>query len=155
MQTSLPWQLPPSLERWCGRVIIISIFFNILLSQWECFPMGNSGRFPQGKPAATEPRYPTLINHEVHAGSFFVSGIHQSLTWTTGSLMCVREHSCACVYIHTRIRFRLGTSTASQHNLFHSEKLTIFCCAPGGIRTFVLWILSLTLYQLTHPVTLI
>ena len=25
-------------------------------------PMGNSGRFPQGKPAATESRYPTLTN---------------------------------------------------------------------------------------------
>ena len=27
-------------------------------------PMGNSGRFPEGKPAATESRYPTLINHK-------------------------------------------------------------------------------------------
>ena len=30
------------------------------------YPMGNSCRFPQGKPAATESRYPTLIN-DVHA----------------------------------------------------------------------------------------
>ena len=37
------------------------------------FPLGNSGRFPQGKHAATESRYPaTLINYKVHAESFFV-----------------------------------------------------------------------------------
>ena len=34
------------------------------------FSMGNLGRFPQGKPAATELHYPTLINYKVHAGSF-------------------------------------------------------------------------------------
>ena len=32
--------------------------------------MGNSGRFPQGKPAAAESCYPTLIIYTVHAGSF-------------------------------------------------------------------------------------
>ena len=31
---------------------------------------GNSGRFPQGKPAATESRYPTLINDQMYAGVF-------------------------------------------------------------------------------------
>ena len=47
----------------------------------------------------------------------------------------------------------LGTPTASQHNIFDSEKRTHFSCASNGIRTFVLWILSLMLYQLSHPVT--
>ena len=61
--------------------------------------MGNLGRFPQGKTAATEPRCPTLIiNYKVHAGSFRVSIIHRTLTWSTGSLTCVRDHSYACVY---------------------------------------------------------
>ena len=50
--------------------------------------MRNSGRFPQEKPAATELLYPTLINYnlyiyKVHAGSFRVSVIHQTLTLTT------------------------------------------------------------------------
>ena len=36
----------------------------------------------------------------VQAGSFRVSVIHRTLTWTTGSLTCVRDHSYACV--HTR-----------------------------------------------------
>ena len=29
----------------------------------------------------------------VHAGSFRVSVIHRTLTWNTGSLLCVRDHS--------------------------------------------------------------
>ena len=97
------------------------------------FPMGKSGRFPQGKPAAAESRFPTLINYKVHAGSFSVSIIHRTLTWTTGSWTWVRDHSCACVYARG-----LGTPTASQHTIFDSEKLTIFPYAPDGIRTSVL-----------------
>ena len=33
----------------------------------------------------------------VRAGSFRVSVIHRNLPWTTGSLSCLRHHSCACV----------------------------------------------------------
>ena len=67
--------------------------------------MGNLGRFPQGiKPAATESRYPTLINYEMDAGSFCVSIIHQTLTWTTGSLTYVHDRSYACVYTHKWVR---------------------------------------------------
>ena len=83
-----------------------------------------------------------------HAGSFRVSVIHRTLTWTTGHLMCVRDRSYACVY--TR---RLDTPTANQHNMFDSEKLKTNSCAPDGIRTIVLWILSPTLYHFIHPVT--
>ena len=61
--------------------------------------MGNSGRFPQGKPAATESRYPALINYKVRAGYFRVSVINETLTWTIGSLTCVRDRSYACVCI--------------------------------------------------------
>ena len=49
----------------------------------------------------------------VHAGSFSVSVIHQTMTWTTGTLSCLRDHYCACVC----------TPTVSQHNIFDSEKL--------------------------------
>ena len=78
------------------------ICFYILFSQWEFFAMGNSVRFSQGKPAATGSRYPTLINYEVHAGFFRASIMHRTLTWTTGSVTCVREHSYdAWVYTHT------------------------------------------------------
>ena len=44
-----------------------------------------------------EQRYPVL---PVHAGGFRVSLIHRTLTW---SLTCVRDHSYACVYIHTGV----------------------------------------------------
>ena len=54
----------------------VTFFFNTLLSQWKCFPMGDLGRFPQGKSNATKSRYPTLINDKVHAGSFRVSAIN-------------------------------------------------------------------------------
>ena len=50
----------------------IFLAFYTLLSQWEFFPcMGNLGRFPQGKPAATESRTTqTLSDYKVHARSF-------------------------------------------------------------------------------------
>ena len=48
-----------------------------------------------------------LLTGKVHAGSFRVSVIHRTLTWTTGSLTRILDHSCACVY--TR---RLATPTA-------------------------------------------
>ena len=41
-----------------------------------------------------------------------VSVIHRTLTWTTGSLTCVRDHSYAWVYTQ-----ELGTPTAIQHNI--------------------------------------
>ena len=59
--------------------------------------------------------YPVL---QVHAGSFHLSIIHQTLTmtWTTGSLMCIHDHSYACLYT-----WGLGT-LMSQHNIFDSKK---------------------------------
>ena len=41
----------------------------------------------------------------MHAGSFRVSVIHQTLTRTTGFLMCVHDYSCACVYTHKTNHF--------------------------------------------------
>ena len=37
---------------------------------------------------------------KVHAGSFRVSIIHQTLTWTTGSLTCICDHSCDGGWAH-------------------------------------------------------
>ena len=62
-----------------------------------------------------EQHYPVL---QVHVGSFCVSIIHQTPTWTTWSSTCVHDHSYACVYTQV-----LGTAT-SQHNTFDSEKLS-------------------------------
>ena len=43
-----------------------------------------------------EQRYPAL---QVYPGSVRVSAIHGTLTWTTWSLTCVRDHSYACLCI--------------------------------------------------------
>ena len=64
---------------------------------------------------------PKQNNYKAHAGSFRVSTIHRTLTWTSGSLTCVPDHSYACVYTRG-----LGMST-SQHNIFDSEKLSQVC----------------------------
>ena len=70
----------------------------------------------------------------MHTGSFRVSLIHQTLTWTTGSLTCVRDHS----YVRTYTR-SLGTPTTSQHNIFDSEKLSqIFLVLPTGLSLQVI-----------------
>ena len=67
--------------------LIFSFSFTVhLVVPMGIFPTGKSGRFsPQGKPGATESRYPTLINdNKVNAWSFRVSVIHRTLTWATG-----------------------------------------------------------------------
>ena len=64
--------------------------------------------------------YPSIS--KVHAGSFLVSVIHRTMTWTT-RICNVRTWSFLCVRIHTGV---LGTPTASQHNIFDSEKLWFF-----------------------------
>ena len=70
--------------------------------------------------------------NKVYAGSFCVSVIRQTLTWTTESLTCVRDHSYVCIYTQG-----LGTLTASQHIIFYSEKLRNVSCALDGDGTWV------------------
>ena len=47
-------------------------------------PMGNLVAFPK-ESQQQQSAYPTLINNKVHAWSFRVSIIHQTLSWSTGS----------------------------------------------------------------------
>ena len=107
------------------------------------FSMRNLGRFPQGKPAATEPRYPTLINYKVHAGSYRVSIIHQILIWTIN--VCI--WSFLCVRIHTGVGH---TDNETVQHFLLWKTLTNFVCALDGIQTSGLRRLSLTLYPLSH-----
>ena len=51
-------------------VFLYFLYFVYFVVPMEISPMVNSGRFPLGKPAATELWYPTLNNYKVHAGSF-------------------------------------------------------------------------------------
>ena len=104
---------------------VTSLFVCVhLVVQMGIFSVENLGCFPQGKPAATGSRYPTLIKHKVHAWSFRVFVIHRTLTWTTGSLTSVRDHSYACVDTgvgHT-------DSESAQHFLL-GKTLKFFWCS--------------------------
>ena len=97
-----------------------------------------------------EQRYPFL---QVHVGSFCVSVIHRTLTWTTGHLTCVCGRSYACGYTHGG----LGTPTTSQHNILNSEKLSqfLFLCSWRGSNLRSMDLESDALYtKPSHPDTL-
>ena len=101
---------------------------------------GNLGCFP---------RCPVFVFFSCVVFSHFV--IHQTLTWTTGSLMCVPSY--ACIYTQG-----WGTLTTSQHNIYTWKNFEIFSCAPDGISTSghgIHWILRPTLYQLNHHIPLL
>ena len=85
-------------------------------------PFGKFGPLYLGKKTTQqlqEQRYPVL---QVHAGSFRVSVIHRTLTWTTGSVTsCVRDHSGGWAH-----RQRVST-------FLTGKKITIFVsCAHDG-----------------------
>ena len=65
---------------------------------------------------------------KVHAGSFRVSVIHRTLTWTTGSLTCVRDHSCARIYIIC-IRASVGHTDHESAQHFLLGKPHVFLCS--------------------------
>ena len=105
---------------------------------------GNSGCFPQWKRAAIVRHYPVFSCVQC----FCVTVIHRTLTWTTGSLTCIRSN--ACVYTQG-----WGTPTTSQHNILTQKTLTNLSFALDGIWTSghgIHWISRPTLYQLSHHV---
>ena len=101
-------------------------FFLTLCCPNGNFPMGNLGRFPQGKPAAT------VTLPKVHAKSFCVSVIHQILKWTTYRIFTVRAWSLLFVHIYTR---RLGKPTTGQHNILtRKNSHKFFLCSWQGLN---------------------
>ena len=122
----------------------------LLLSQWEFSPWEIWVAFPK-EMQPQQSHYPTLINYKVHAGSFFVSVIHNILTWTTGSL---KKRTWSFLRVRICTRGVGGTPTASQHDNFDSEKLSqIALVLLTGFepRIFGSWVPML--YPLSHPVT--
>ena len=106
-----------------------------LLGSAEEQCMGKWGCFPPGKASSHRTALPFFLSLCVQC--FRVSVIHRTLTWTTGSLTCVRDHCYTCVYTHGG--FGHTDSESAQH--FDSGKtLTRFSCAPDGVRTSGLWI---------------
>ena len=72
-----------------------------------------------------EQRYPVL---QVHAGSFRVSVINQTLAWTTRSLTCARDNFCAYIYIHRWV----GHTDKSAQHFWLWKTLTIFLMLLTG-----------------------
>ena len=102
-------------------LMFIFAVVHFVVPMWFFFYWGS---LPQGKPAATDLRYPILINHKMHPGSFHVSKIHRTLTWI------LNTHIYVIIVMRTYTHGGLGTPTASQHNIFDSEKLSqIFLCS--------------------------
>ena len=62
--------------------------------------------------------------YKVHAGSFRVSVIPQTLTWTTGSLTCIRDHSHACVYTLRSLHEHTGSE---ESNAIYPDR----CCSEA------------------------
>ena len=79
-----------------------------------------------------------------------VSVIHQTLTWTTGSLQwVVHTWSFLCMRIHTGVGY---TDNESAQHFWLWKTLINFSSAPNGVQTSGLWISSPTLYLLCHPI---
>ena len=126
--------------------VLIASFILYTLFNTLCHPFsGSLGRLTWVRlQQPQEQCYPVL---QVHAGTFHVFVIHQTLTWTTGSLTCVIIIPMR-VYTHGS-----GPPTVSQQNIFWLGKtLTNIFCSPDTVRTLGLWISSPMLYHLSHPV---
>ena len=55
-------KLTPQITILCQVYLLLSFFLFHFVVPIGIYPVGNSGRFPQGKPAATESRDPALTN---------------------------------------------------------------------------------------------
>ena len=65
----------------------------------------------------------------------------------------VRTWSFLCVHLHSGVGH---TDSESAQHVWLGETLTNFSCAPDGVWTSghrIHWILRLTLYQWSHPIT--
>ena len=82
----------------CVCIFFWGVYFVHFVDPIGISPMGNSGRFLQeSQLQQSRATQPELIKVNV-GGSFRVSVIHRILTWTTGSLSCVRDYYCVCIY---------------------------------------------------------
>ena len=78
------------------------LLFTTVLSQWE-FSHGKFGLLSPGKASCDRVALPNLL---CMLGVFSVSVIHQTLTWTTGSLTCAQMlmHAIAHRGVRTHVR---------------------------------------------------
>ena len=93
------------------RIVLYPVFCFVVVVLYTLLSVsGKSGRLTWVRlQQPQEQRYPVL---KVHAGSFRVSAIHQTPTWTTGPLTC-STWSFICLRIHMEIGHTNGES--AQH----------------------------------------
>ena len=115
--------------------------------------MGNLGRFPQGKPAATESRYSTLINHKVYAGSFLC--FHNPPTSDMDKIfnMCTWSYLWYIyIYIHTGV----GHTDSKSPHFWLWKTLKFVLCSwrrwGSNLRSFDLESNALPTEPPRHPV---
>ena len=134
------------------------IFFFTLCCHSGNFSHGKFGSLSPKKASCNRLVLPNHNTYKVHAGSFRVSVIYGTLTWTAGALTCVRDHHYACIDSRG-----MDTPTMSQYNIFYLEKLSqIFLVLLRGfepqvfgsrVQCYTSWaILSLIASHL-HPVS--
>ena len=114
--------LSPSLHHVSGRHAVLDqfLYFYIFFKYTLLSLSGNSGRLTWERvQQPQEPRYPVL---QVHAGSFRVSVIHRTLTWTTRFLTCARDPVYARVYTRGgwAHRQRIRTTFLTRKNSSHT-----------------------------------
>ena len=120
---------PSYLILWCSGERAPTFHFHLgICAMHFIIPFGKFGLPYLGKATAAA-RAALIPSPTNECWVFSYSIIHQTLTWTTGSLTYVRDYSYACIYIYTQ---GLGTPT-SQPIIFYSEKLPKNCCAPNWV----------------------
>ena len=93
-----------------------------------------------------------LSDGKIHACFCTGVSLHIVMSQCT-SLTCVRDHSYTCMCTHTGVGHTVNES--AQHFWLGKTLTNVSCASAGaGVWTSGLWITSLTLYQLSHPVTL-
>ena len=98
-----------------SQVLLLLGFFVFFLHLTPSLA-GSSGRLTWVRLQLPQERRFLVL--QVHADSFRVFVIYRTLTWTTGSLMCVCDHSYACIYTHRGWAHRQQVSTfLTQKNL--------------------------------------
>ena len=113
---------------------------SFVLSRWEFLPWEIQVAFWK-ESQLQQSRYPTLLNYNFHNPPNYDMD-YRSFNVHMWSFWCVRIHMGVG---HT-------DSKSAQH--FWLEKIiTHFSCASDAVQTSGLWISSLTLYPLSHPVT--
>ena len=127
------------------------LIYHTLQSQWDFFPMGNSGRFPPKESQLQQSRatQPLLIT-KCTLVFFRVCVIHPNsdMDYT----ICNVQDVIILLRVHTGAGHTDDDVRVSTTSLTRKKSLTILSCPPGGVRTSGLWVSSRTLYQLSHPV---